>query len=105
MHPVPDFSRAEHCQSPIAANLARLGRSHPKIHQELTFLIRQLEPTPEGVPLEIYVFTNDTRWAEYEAIQADIFDHILSMVPEFGLRVYQRPSGHDVAIAGLAEEG
>ena len=72
-------------------------RNHPHIHQELTFLVRQLAPTPEGVPIEIYVFTNDTRWAVYENIQADIFDHILSMVPEFGLRVYQRPSGHDLA--------
>jgi len=71
-------------------------RDHPRIHQEMTFLVRQLAPTPEGLPLEIYVFTNDTRWAYYEGIQADIFDHILSMVPEFGLRVYQRPSGYDV---------
>ncbi len=75
-------------------------RDHPRIHQEMTFLVRQLAPTPEGLPLEIYVFTNDTRWAHYESIQADVFDHILSMVPEFGLRVYQRPSGYDVA--GLA---
>lgn len=72
-------------------------RSHPKIHQDLTFLVRQLAPTPEGLPIEIYVFTNDTRWSYYEAIQADIFDHVLAVVPEFGLRVYQRPSGHDVA--------
>lgn len=78
-------------------------RQHPRIHQEMTFLVRQLAPTPEGLPLEIYVFTNDTRWAHYEAIQADIFDHILSMVPEFGLRVYQRPSGYDVAPLAVAE--
>jgi len=78
-------------------------RQHPRIHQEMTFLVRQLAPTPEGVPIEIYVFTNDTRWAVYESIQADIFDHILAMVPEFGLRVYQRPSGHDVAPLALAE--
>jgi len=71
-------------------------RSHPGIHQDMTFLVRQLAPTPEGLPLEIYVFTNDTRWAYYESIQADIFDHILSMVPEFGLRVYQRPAGTDL---------
>lgn len=72
-------------------------RKHPRIHQEMTFLVRQLAPTPEGLPLEIYVFSNDTRWAEYEAIQADIFDHVLAMVPEFGLTVYQRPSSHDAA--------
>lgn len=89
----------------LRAYIVEYLRSHPNIHQDMTFLIRQLAPTPEGLPLEIYVFTNDTRWAEYEAIQADIFDHILSMVPEFGLRVYQRPSGHDVAVAAVADEG
>lgn len=98
---------------PNARRLTNLGtlrayiiaylREHPKIHQELTFLVRQLAPTPEGLPLEIYVFTNDTRWAYYESIQADVFDHILSMVPEFGLRVYQRPSGHDVAALAIGE--
>ncbi|HWV38230.1 MAG TPA: mechanosensitive ion channel domain-containing protein [Vulgatibacter sp.] len=72
-------------------------RQHPGIHQEMTFLVRQLQPTPEGLPLEIYVFTNDVRWAVYEGIQADIFDHILAMAPEFGLRVFQNPSGHDFA--------
>lgn len=70
-------------------------RGHPGINQKLTFLVRQLEPTPEGLPLQIYVFTNDTRWAYYEGIQADIFDHVLAIVPEFGLSVYQRPSGRD----------
>ena len=75
-------------------------QSHPGIHQDMTFLVRQLAPTPEGLPLEVYVFANDTRWAAYEAIQADVFDHILSMVPEFGLRVYQRPAGTDFAPDG-----
>lgn len=74
-------------------------RSHPGIHQEMTFLVRQLQPTPEGLPIEIYVFTNDTRWAVYEGIQADIFDHILAIAPEFGIRIYQRPAGHDVEMA------
>lgn len=72
-------------------------RGHPSIHRDMTFLVRQLEPTPEGLPLEIYVFATDTRWAVYEGIQADIFDHILAMVPEFGLSVYQRPAGGDLA--------
>jgi len=80
----------------LRAYIVAYLRNHPKIRQDMTFLVRQLAPTPEGVPLEIYVFANDTRWAVYESIQADIFDHILAMVPEFGLRVYQRPSGHDV---------
>jgi miniconductance mechanosensitive channel len=78
-------------------------RNHPKINRELTFLVRQLAPTPEGLPIEIYVFTSDTRWGHYEAIQADIFDHILAIVGEFGLSVYQRPSGNGIA-AALDEE-
>ncbi len=72
-------------------------RAHPMIRSDLTFLVRQLEPTPEGLPLEIYVFTRETRWAFYEGIQADIFDHLLAVVPEFGLSVFQKPSGHDLS--------
>ncbi len=78
-------------------------RNHPQIHSDFTFLVRQLAPTPEGLPLEIYVFTKDTRWAAYEGIQADIFDHILAVVPEFGLKVYQRPAGGDFEAS--VEEG
>ena len=70
-------------------------RHHKKIHQHMTFLVRQLAPGPHGLPLEIYVFTNDTVWAHYEAIQADIFDHILAVVPQFDLRVFQDPTGQD----------
>ncbi len=78
-------------------------RAHPKIHQEgLTFLVRQLAPSAEGVAIEIYVFTNDTNWVAYEGIQSDIFDHLLSIVPEFGLRVYQRPSGEDLRSGAAA---
>jgi len=65
------------------------------IHPELTFLIRQLEPGPHGLPIQIYVFTSDTNWVNYEGIQADIFDHLLAVVPEFGLRVFQNPTGSD----------
>ncbi len=72
-------------------------KQHPGVHQDMTFLVRQLAPTPEGLPIEIYVFCNDIRWAEYERVQADIFDHVLAMVPRFGLRVFQAPSGHDLA--------
>ncbi len=75
-------------------------RNHPKIHQEMTFLIRQLQPTEKGLPLEIYVFSNDQVWANYEAIQADIFDHIFASLPEFGLRPFQNPTSHDVASVG-----
>ncbi|HEX9887701.1 MAG TPA: mechanosensitive ion channel domain-containing protein, partial [Longimicrobiales bacterium] len=72
-------------------------RAHPAIHQEMTLLVRQLAPTPSGLPLELYCFTNDVRWAVYEDVQADIFDHLLSMAPEFGLRVFQQPAGSDIA--------
>ena len=70
-------------------------KNHSKIHDELTFLIRQLSPSERGLPIEIYVFTNITDWIEYEGIQADIFDHLLSVVPEFGLRIFQNPTGKD----------
>jgi len=70
--------------------------NHSGIHQELTFLIRQLDPSTNGLPLEIYVFTNDVRWAVYEGIQADIFDHLLAILPEFGLQAFQIPSGSDL---------
>ena len=65
------------------------------IDKGLTFLIRQLDPGPEGLPIEIYVFANTTDWVKYEDIQADIFDHILSVVPEFDLKVFQNPTGSD----------
>ena len=70
-------------------------KNHPMINQEMTFLVRQLSPTEHGLPLEIYVFCKDKVWANYEAIQADIFDHILAVVPEFDLRVFQHPTGSD----------
>jgi miniconductance mechanosensitive channel len=74
-------------------------RQHPGVHQGMTLLVRQLQPTAEGLPLEIYAFTSDTRWATYEGVQGDIFDHLLALLPEFGLRVFQSPSGHDLQAA------
>ena len=70
-------------------------RNHPMINMDMTFLIRQLPPSQYGLPIEIYVFSKDQVWANYEAIQADIFDHVLAVVPEFDLRVYQNPTGAD----------
>ena len=81
------------------AYVAAYLRSHPRIRQDMTFLIRQLAPAAQGLPLEIYVFTNTTVWADYEGIQSDIFDHLLAVVPRFGLRVYQEPAGSDFAAA------
>lgn len=75
-------------------------RAHPLIHQEgLTFLVRQLAPTEKGVPIEIYVFVKDIRWAKYEAIQADLFDHLFAAVSWFDLAMYQAPAGRDVRLA------
>jgi len=68
---------------------------NPNINQDMTFLVRHLQPTEKGLPIEIYVFSSDQRWANYEAIQADIFDHVLAVLPEFGLRVFQNPTGED----------
>ncbi len=70
-------------------------KAHPNIHDNMTFLVRQLEPTSEGLPLQIYVFVNDIAWANYEGIQSDIFDHLFSIIPEFGLRIFQKASGND----------
>ena len=84
----------------------RYLRSHGGIHQEMTLMVRQLSPTPEGLPMELYCFTNEVAWAVYEGIQADIFDHLLSILPEFGLRVFQQPSGMDLRelkVAGAAD--
>jgi miniconductance mechanosensitive channel len=77
------------------AYLENYLRNHPKIHQEMTFLVRHLQPTETGIPLEIYVFSREQEWAKYETLQADIFDHILAILPEFGLRVFQDPTGDD----------
>ena len=71
-------------------------RRHPGIHQGMTLMVRQLAPSAEGLPLEIYCFTNTVAWTSYEGIQADIFDHLLAILPEFGLRVFQNPGGADL---------
>jgi len=80
--------------------------THPRIHRQLTLMVRQLQPGPTGLPLEIYCFTATTQWVEYEEIQADIFDHLYAILPEFGLTVFQEPAGSDLrqALAGAATE-
>ncbi len=70
-------------------------KKHPRSKKELTMLVRQLEPTDKGLPLQVYAFVDTTVWAEYEGIQADMFDHLLAVAPEFGLSIYQEPSGRD----------
>lgn len=73
---------------------------HPSIHRDMTRLVRQLQPTADGLALEIYCFTHTVAWDEYEAVQADLVDHLLAVLPQFGLRLFQRPGGTD--IRGLA---
>lgn len=75
-------------------------RSNAHLHDNMTFLVRQLAPGESGLPIEIYVFCNDTRWVQYEAIQADIFDHILAALPLFDLSVHQSPGSHDIKQLG-----
>ncbi|MGB5854097.1 MAG: mechanosensitive ion channel domain-containing protein [Oceanisphaera sp.] len=86
------------------AYLERLLKNHPHIHQQMTLMVRQLEQTPNGIPIEIYAFTNTTKWVEYEAIQGDIFDHIFAVLPEFGLRAYQTPTGYDMRSLARVEQ-
>ena len=69
-------------------------KNNAKIHNDMTFLVRQLAPQSDGLPIEIYVFSNDTDWINYEAIQSDIFDHLLAILPEFELEVFQNLTGN-----------
>ena len=71
--------------------------AHPRIHQDMMIMVRQMQPTPEGLPLEFYCFTQTTEWLAYEGIQNEVFNHFIAVLPRFGLRVYQHPSGNDLA--------
>jgi miniconductance mechanosensitive channel len=75
--------------------------SHPRVHLGLTMLVRQLQPTEKGIPIEIYVFSNRQAWSEYEDLQSDIFDHVLSVIPMFDLRIFQAPNNY--SLGKLAE--
>ena len=71
-------------------------KNNKYIHDNMTFLVRQLSPSENGLPIQIYVFSNNTNWVEYEEIQSDIFDHLLAALNQFDLKIYQRPSGNDL---------
>ena len=77
------------------AYLLNYLKNRNDIRQDLTLLVRQGQSSSTGIPLEVYAFTATTKWAEYENIQSDIFDHIFAVLPEFGLRLHQSPTGHD----------
>ena len=106
---VSTYNRERHADESLRVNgrhLTNVGtfraylehylRSHPMVHPEMTFLVRQLAPTEHGLPIEMYLFSTDQDWANYEAIQADIFDHILAVLPLFDLRPFQAPTGSDL---------
>jgi len=71
-------------------------QQHKQLHKEMTSMTRQLAPTMHGIPLELYVFTKDTKWVKYEHVMADIFDHILAAVPYFDLETYEQPNSGDI---------
>ncbi|MDZ7756797.1 mechanosensitive ion channel family protein [Rhodohalobacter sp.] len=79
-------------------------KNHPNARQDMTMIVRQLEATETGLPLQIYFFTNTTAWVEYEGIQSDVFDHLLAIAPEFGLKIYQQPTGYDLRELKVKEE-
>ena len=113
---VAQWNRAQGDAAAVPANRRRLTNlgtfrayvqayldGHPQIHHGLSCMVRQLASGAQGIPLELYCFTSTVKWAEYEGIQADIFDHLFALLPEFGLALYQQPSGQDVR-AGLAAQ-
>ncbi|MFU8878629.1 MAG: mechanosensitive ion channel family protein [Wenzhouxiangellaceae bacterium] len=83
----------------LRAYLTAYLADNANINHDLTFMVRQLDAGPNGIPLQVYAFANQTSWVPYENIQSDIFDHIYAIIPEFGLRLHQAPSGHDVQLA------
>lgn len=78
------------------AYISNYLRNHPGINQDMTLMVRQLAHNEHGLPIEIYAFTNSVQWAVYESVQSDIFDHLFAVAPEFGLHVFQNPSGADL---------
>lgn len=95
---IPEIRRLTNLGT-FRAYVQRYLEAHPRTHKEMTLLVRQLAPGPEGVPIEIYCFSNDTAWASYEGFQGDIFDHLIATLPEFRLRAFQSPAGSDFARA------
>ncbi len=92
---IPDTRRLTNVGT-FRAYVRHYLNNHPKVHQGMTLLVRQLQPGAQGLPLEIYCFSNDTNWENYEGIHADIFDHLIASLPEFGLRAFQEPAGSDL---------
>ena len=79
------------------AYLVRYLQNEVPVNKSMTLMVRQLQPTETGLPMQLYFFTDTVVWVDYEGIQSDVFDHVLAVIPEFGLRVFQNPSGEDIA--------
>ena len=86
------------------AYLTNYLKNLPTVNQDLTCMVRQLQPTETGIPLELYFFSANKAWVAYEGIQADVFDHVLAIIPEFDLQVFQNPSGADLRRIGVKIE-
>ncbi len=100
---VPEIRRLTNLGT-FRAYVQRYLEAHPQAHSAMTLLVRQLAPGPQGVPIEIYCFSNDTAWANFESFQGDIFDHLIAILPEFGLKPFQSPSGADFRRALVSKE-
>ena len=79
------------------AYLVRYLQNEVPVNKDMTLMVRQLQPTETGLPMQLYFFTDTVDWIVYEGIQSDVFDHVLAVIPEFGLRVFQNPSGADIS--------
>lgn len=73
-------------------------RNHPRVNSEMMIMVRQLQPTPQGLPLELYFFSDGTAWVPYENLQSEVFEHLFAVMPQFGLRVFQSPAGTDFSV-------
>lgn len=80
----------------LRRSLMKYLKSNPKVNQDLMVMVRQLQPTPHGMPLELYFFSANKQWVAYETLQADVFDYVMALVPSFDLKVFQSPMGEDV---------
>lgn len=80
----------------LRRSLQKYLKSNPRVNQDLMVMVRQLQPTPHGMPLELYFFSADKQWVAYETLQADVFDYVMALVPSFDLKVFQSPMGEDV---------
>ena len=84
--------------------LMRYLRNEPRVNTELTLMVRQLQPTAQGIPMELYFFSRSKVWTEYETLQADVFDYVLAVIPRFKLRVFQSPTGLDLKESVFTQE-